>query len=179
MVVGRPLEHDRAEQLARHRARELVGPEFVDHPELLVRDEQEEPQQLRFDRRDRTQDVVDRERIWRRQHRIGGDPGRSGLADRIARRPLEDLTQDAILDTRGQANLADGLVAPEREYGRSLASGADAAPVAALVSTLGPPTARSAPPSRGSGDALPLWLLALISAALLAETASRRVRGAR
>ena len=71
-----------------------------------------------------------------------------------------------------------GLVAPERES-RGSTSGAEAAPVAALVSTLGPPTIAVVPPASRSTDALPLWLLALISAALLAETASRRFRGAR
>ena len=72
-----------------------------------------------------------------------------------------------------------GLVAPERDDAPASASGAEAAPLAALVSTLGPPSTSSAASSRDSGTALPLWLLALICAALLAETASRRFRGAR
>jgi hypothetical protein len=73
-----------------------------------------------------------------------------------------------------------GLVAPEREDVRAAASGAEAAPVAALVTTLGPPSSATAASSdRSSGSSLPLWLLASISAALLAETASRRFRGAR
>ena len=63
LVVGLALEDDRPEQLAGDRARQLVRPELVDDPELLVRDEQEEPEQLRLDRRDRPQDVVDRQRV--------------------------------------------------------------------------------------------------------------------
>jgi hypothetical protein len=51
--------------------------------------------------------------------------------------------------------------------------------VAALIDALGAPTA--APPARTSRDRepLPLILFALLAAALLAETASRRFRGAR
>jgi hypothetical protein len=71
-----------------------------------------------------------------------------------------------------------GLVAPEHGDDASPA-GADAAPAAALVEALGPasPSTSSAPES--ASDPLPLALLALIAAALLAETASRRLRGAR
>ncbi len=50
LVVRGPLEDDRPEQLAGDRARQLVRPELVDDPELLVRDEQEQPEQLRLDR---------------------------------------------------------------------------------------------------------------------------------
>ena len=71
-----------------------------------------------------------------------------------------------------------GMVAPEREAQRREATG-DAAPVAALVSALGPPTASSASLLARDGDALPLALLVLIASALLAELASRRFRGAR
>jgi hypothetical protein len=55
----------------------------------------------------------------------------------------------------------------------------DAAPTAALVSALGPPTPASTARAAGGGDPLPLVLLVLLAAALLAETASRRFRGAR
>jgi hypothetical protein len=71
-----------------------------------------------------------------------------------------------------------GLVAPERGDAVSRA-GADAAPTAALIEALGPASAgarSSTPPPR---DPLPLMLLACIAATLLAETASRRFRGAR
>jgi hypothetical protein len=51
--------------------------------------------------------------------------------------------------------------------------------VAALVSALGPPTPATRSASIGGGDPLPLVLLVLLAAALLAETASRRFRGAR
>jgi hypothetical protein len=70
-----------------------------------------------------------------------------------------------------------GLVAPERES--SSPRGAGAAPTAALVNILGPAAPRSAVPARSSPVPLPLALLVLISLALLAETASRRFRGAR
>jgi hypothetical protein len=72
-----------------------------------------------------------------------------------------------------------GLVAPEREAPRGPRDSDDAAPLAALVSTLGPPAPAARATGTPRGDALPLLLLALLSAALLAETASRRLRGAR
>jgi hypothetical protein len=71
-----------------------------------------------------------------------------------------------------------GLVAPERDAERAGVSG-DAAPTAALVSALGPPTPAAARAIADGGDPLPLTLLVLLAAALLAETASRRFRGAR
>jgi len=52
---------------------------------------------------------------------------------------------------------------------------AEAAPLAALISTLGPAADREVPaPSSG----LPWWIFAVIVASLLAEWASRRLRGA-
>jgi hypothetical protein len=73
-----------------------------------------------------------------------------------------------------------GLVAPEREAVGADARGAgDGAPAAALVSALGPASSASGATSAGGGDPLPLLLLVLLAAALLAETASRRFRGAR
>jgi hypothetical protein len=71
-----------------------------------------------------------------------------------------------------------GLVAAERDAERADAT-SDAAPTAALVSTLGPPVPRAERSAPGRSDPLPLALLALLAAALLAETASRRFRGAR
>ena len=122
LVVGRTLEHDRPEQLAGDGARQLVGSELVDDPELLVRDEQEQAEQLRLDRRDRPQDVVDRQRVGRGQDRVGGDPrlaaplcpDRRSLRDRVPRRSLEDLAQDALLDARRATDLAERLVATKR-----------------------------------------------------------------
>jgi hypothetical protein len=71
-----------------------------------------------------------------------------------------------------------GLVAPEHGDAASAAR-ADAAPTAALVDALGPASAGARSATESASDALPLALLALIAAALLAETASRRLRGAR
>jgi hypothetical protein len=71
-----------------------------------------------------------------------------------------------------------GLVAPERGAGRPDARG-EAAPTVALVGALGPPTPPAARSAPGESEPLPLVLLALLAAALLAETASRRFRGAR
>jgi hypothetical protein len=71
-----------------------------------------------------------------------------------------------------------GLVAPEHDDATSPA-GADAAPTAALVEALGPPSADARRATEPAPDSLPLALLVLIAAALLAETASRRLRGAR
>lgn len=77
-----------------------------------------------------------------------------------------------------------GLVAPERVVAMPGAAAplSDPAPLAALVSALGPPSDSSS--TRGLRAAsprgmLPLALLLLIATALLAETASRRFRGAR
>jgi hypothetical protein len=70
-----------------------------------------------------------------------------------------------------------GLVAPERDTPRQ--AGGDAAPVAALVSALGPSSPSATSALARHGDALPLALLVVIAAALLAETASRRFRGGR
>lgn len=69
-------------------------------------------------------------------------------------------------------------VAPERPFAEGKPTG-DEAPLAALVGALGPPSIVSAMESRPTRDRLPLALFALIAVALLAETASRRFRGAR
>lgn len=72
-----------------------------------------------------------------------------------------------------------GLVAPERASPESAVSGrSDAAPRAALVAALGEPSAASAPSGGSTSNRLPLVLLVLALVALLAETASRRFRGA-
>ena len=71
-----------------------------------------------------------------------------------------------------------GLVAPERDDERSGASG-DPAPTAALVSALGPSTPPPGGAAAGGRDPLPLVLLVILATLLLAETASRRFRGAR
>ena len=60
--------------IARNSSRATVlgswsGPELVGHPELLVRDEQQEAEQLALDRRHGAQDVVDRQRVGRRRAR--------------------------------------------------------------------------------------------------------------
>ena len=72
---------------------------------------------------------------------------------------------------------AVGSVAPN--HAPLASAGGSAAPVAALVSALGPPSAALQDVSREPRNSLPIVLLALIAAALLAETGSRRFRGAR
>ncbi len=72
---------------------------------------------------------------------------------------------------------AVGSVAPERAV--PAASNGSAAPVAALVSALGRPAAPSSEGTRESRNPLPLILMLVVAAALLAETASRRFRGLR
>jgi hypothetical protein len=72
-----------------------------------------------------------------------------------------------------------GLVAPDRDSVQGQRAGADAAPVAALVDALGPPSTGGRASSETPGQPLPIVLLVLVLAALLAETASRRFRGAR
>lgn len=73
-----------------------------------------------------------------------------------------------------------GLVAPTREPGVTATPNAngDAAPRAALVEALGPPSDATAGASSSGSTRLPLAMLVLIAALLLAETASRRFRGA-
>ena len=71
-----------------------------------------------------------------------------------------------------------GLVAPEHDVARPTVA-SDAAPLAALVSALGPASAPGARTTTMRTHALPLVLLVLLSLALLAETASRRFRGER
>ena len=72
---------------------------------------------------------------------------------------------------------AVGSVSPEHEV--TVAANASAAPVAALVSALGPSSAAAASRTPDSHNPLPLLLMLPVAAALLAETGSRRFRGAR
>ena len=72
-----------------------------------------------------------------------------------------------------------GLVAPDHDVPRTASVGSDGAPVAALVSALGPPSPAASVADGSRSDALPVALLVLLALALLAETASRRFRGAR
>lgn len=73
-----------------------------------------------------------------------------------------------------------GLVAPVREPAAASATGGsgNAAPRAALVDALGPASTASSAASSSGSTHLPLALLLVIVALLLAETASRRFRGA-
>jgi len=73
-----------------------------------------------------------------------------------------------------------GAVSPARAagVGAALSSGGDAAPRAALIDALGPSTEAAAQAPQSTPARLPLVLLLVIAAALLAETASRRFRGA-
>ena len=72
---------------------------------------------------------------------------------------------------------AVGSVAPERAAAVHLTG--DAAPLASLVSALGPASAPVASANQSSRDPLPFMLLIIAAASLLAETASRRFRGER
>jgi hypothetical protein len=72
-----------------------------------------------------------------------------------------------------------GLVAPEHDSSAPLRGSADAAPTATLVNVLGPAAPSFSAPQRSSSPPLPLTMLVLICVVLLAETASRRFRGAR
>jgi hypothetical protein len=72
-----------------------------------------------------------------------------------------------------------GLVAPERAPATSpSAERSGAAPRAALIAALGDPATSSASRESSSSSRLPFVLLVLALVALLAETASRRFRGA-
>ena len=74
---------------------------------------------------------------------------------------------------------AVGLVAPERDNPARVVLAADAAPMAALFDALGPPSSSRSLSVERERNTLPFALLILIVSALLAETASRRFRGAR
>jgi hypothetical protein len=73
-----------------------------------------------------------------------------------------------------------GLTAPERapSHAALVTEDVNAAPRAALFATLGPPSTATDVARGSSSNRLPLTLLVLALAALLAETASRRFRGA-
>jgi hypothetical protein len=73
-----------------------------------------------------------------------------------------------------------GLVAPARPAANQAATqlSGGAAPRAALVEALGPASATPTLATRSGSTRLPLGLLAMIAALLLAETASRRFHGA-
>ena len=97
------------------------GPELVGHAQLLIRDEEQQPKQLRLDRGHGAQDVADRQRVRRGQHGVRGDrvaasPPRASRPGATGRRdpPVQDLAQDALLDARLAADLLEGLVAAER-----------------------------------------------------------------
>jgi hypothetical protein len=72
---------------------------------------------------------------------------------------------------------AAGSVAPDRES--SARSTGDAAPLASLISALGPSSAAEVTRGKRPRDSMPMILLIIASACLLAEIASRRFRGAR
>ena len=72
---------------------------------------------------------------------------------------------------------AVGSVAPERDVATT--TGGDAAPLASLVSALGPPSTPAATGSHATHDPMPLILMLIVAGCLLAETASRRFRGER
>ena len=74
MIVRGALQDDRPEQLAGRRRGQLVGADLVGRAGLLLRGEQQEAEQLLLDRRDRGEDPVDRQRVGRGEHRVGGDP---------------------------------------------------------------------------------------------------------
>jgi hypothetical protein len=72
---------------------------------------------------------------------------------------------------------AAGSVAPDRES--PTRSTGDAAPLASLISALGSSSPADVTTSKRPRDSMPIILLIIASACLLAEIASRRFRGAR
>ena len=119
---------------------------------------------------------------------------RDGRVAVAARRAGAGRVLQAGFDESWRWRFAGGPRAPEAErawwselvssvsYRAAIPLGvrnSDAAPLAQLTEALGPPSAeRRAPRSAVSAASLSWWLLTLILAALLAEYASRRVRGA-
>ncbi len=99
LVVRRPLEDDRPEQLAGGCRRQLVRAELVGDAELLLRDEEDQAEQLLLDGRDRREDPVDRERVGRADHGVRGDPTQDR---RRLRAPVQDLEdrRSSTPDTR-------------------------------------------------------------------------------
>ena len=112
LVVGRALEDDRPEQLAGQGRRQLVRPELVGDAELLVRHEQQQPEQLRLDRRDGAQDLADRQRVRRGRRASVGPVSRSPRVAtarrRAAMRRSRTWRSDALLDAGHVADRAGG-----------------------------------------------------------------------
>ena len=122
LVVGLAGEHDGAEQLARDGARQLVRPDRVDDPQLELRHEQEQAQELRLLRQHAAENLAHGQRIRGGDDRVGGEPalarrGRALGAATESRRPgpcdvpaspdappsrvpAQDLEQHALLDAR-------------------------------------------------------------------------------
>ena len=63
LVVRGARDDDRAEQLASEGTRQLIGPELIGDAKLLVGEQQQESQQLGFDRCDGLEDVPDGEGV--------------------------------------------------------------------------------------------------------------------
>jgi len=136
-------------------------------------------------------DALPRHRLGERRPDAVVLAGRNGVIDAVARRVgAGRVVQAAFADTwRWRMEGEAGSPAAHRAYWSLLvgaaaptafaapASGSASMPLAATIAALGPALA-SDPTSAPRGDALPLWLGALVLALLVAEWASRRTRGA-
>lgn len=136
-------------------------------------------------------DALPRHRLGARRPDAVVLAGRNGVIDAVARRVgAGRVVQAAFADTwRWRMEGEAGSPAAHRAYWSLLvgaaaptafaapASGSASMPLAATIAALGPALA-SDPTGAPRGDALPLWLGALVLALLVAEWASRRTRGA-
>ena len=100
----------RCRTIARNSSRAGVdgswsGPISSDDAKLLVRHEQDQPQELLLDRRDRREDPVDRQRVGGADHGVRGDPALDGGRLRAA---VEHLEDGPLLDTRTRGGSSGG-----------------------------------------------------------------------
>jgi hypothetical protein len=108
------------------------------------------------------------------------------FAGRVAQLGYEDTWRwrmagapDAVRDHRLWWSNIVASVAYAPRISRTINEGADAAPLASFVAAVGPSSsASSASNAAANVQRWPMWLFLLIAVALLAETASRRLRGA-
>ena len=118
VVVRGAHQDDRPEELAGRRARQEVRPELGADPRLLVREEEDQPEQLGLDRRDRPEQIVDPERVGRGEVDAG-----QGRADRAGRIPACEVlintaaVRDNIRDMTKSLDIPDLIKEGTVQYG--------------------------------------------------------------
>ena len=108
-----------AEQLAREGARQQIGPERVGDAGLLVGDQQQQAQQLRFDRGDRPQDLLGAHLLRGRADRLDRDPRSVVGPPGVGSTPLSQrVGEDARLESRTPRKVLEVGLARDRDRTR-------------------------------------------------------------